>query len=184
MGYKRHLYDTFGYTAFRNQQDVIIENIVDNKRDVLAIIATSGGKSLCYQLPAVITGKPAIVISPLISLMTDQKINLEKCGVAACCYNSTLPNKIQTRKEILNKDYLVIYITPETITSDGTLSLLKELEAKHGLSVIAIDEAHCVSLWGQSFRDSYLQLHWLGQWLPNVPILALTGTATQRSRSI
>ncbi len=178
MSLESHLYQVFGHHSFRHQQKDIIEALVINKVDVCAVMATGHGKSLCYQLPAIITKQPSIIISPLLSLMEDQKHNLESKGVSVCCYNSELTNKSETQQKILNGDYQIIYLTPEAIVLPSTHQWLKTLESKFGLSVIAIDEAHCVSLWGQSFRKSYLQLGCLKDWFPNVPMLALTGTAT------
>ena len=129
-------------------------------------------------MPAIILERPSVVISPLLSLMEDQRIKLEKLGVKACCYSSSISDRSKMRKDILNGEYRVIYITPETVINSK--DLLQELNKLHGLSVVAIDEAHCVSLWGNTFRSSYLQLSCLKEWMPKVPILALTATATQK----
>jgi len=175
--YENRLYKAFGFRTFRNQQRTIIRSIVRDKKDICCIMATGQGKSLCYQLPAIITQKPSIVVSPLLSLMEDQCVNLEKFGIKACCYNSTVKDKSLLKIDILNGKYSVIYVTPEMAI--GLQDLFQQLNTKIGISVIAIDEAHCVSLWGQSFRSAYLQLSCLKQWLPQIPILALTGTATK-----
>lgn len=173
---EQYLFETFGFDSFRGSQKVIIETVAYKKTDVCCIMATGHGKSLCYQLPALITGKPSVIISPLLSLMEDQSTNLAKVGVKACCYNSTLKDKTKAYNDILAGEYQIIYITPETIVNSQ--NLLTNLNENIGISLIAIDEAHCVSLWGNSFRSSYLQLSCLKTWLPQVPILALTGTAT------
>ncbi len=170
---------TFGLTTFRYQQKEIIEAGLSG-RDACAIMATGHGKSICYQLPPILTGKPAVIISPLLSLMEDQRLGLEKKGVKACCYNSSLKDKVEAREDIVNGIYQIIYMTPETVVLDSSRQLLTQLKTNHGLSLIAIDEAHCVSLWGNSFRDSYLKLSCLKEWFPTVPILALTGTATEK----
>lgn len=174
--FESYLLDIYGYHSFRDQQRTIIEAVVKQRRDVCCIMATGYGKSICYQLPAIITQKPSIIISPLLSLMEDQRINLEKVGVKACCYNSSVNDKWALRNQILAGQYQIIYTTPETVI--GLQDLLQAVHTTLGISVIAIDEAHCVSLWGNTFRSSYLQLSCLREWLPRVPILALTGTAT------
>jgi Werner syndrome ATP-dependent helicase len=174
--FENYLYEIYGYSSFRYKQREIIEAIVKQKSDVCCVMATGHGKSICYQLPAIITKKPSLIISPLLSLMEDQRNTLEKLGVKTCCYNSTVKNKYQLHIDILNGVYQIIYTTPETVINlhDLIMSLHKQV----GICVIAIDEAHCVSLWGNTFRSSYLQLSCLREWLPKVPILALTGTAT------
>lgn len=176
--FETYLLEIYGYPTFREKQRDVIEAIVKQRVDVCCIMATGYGKSICYQLPAIIMRKPAIIISPLLSLMEDQRLNLEKKGVMACCYNSSVTNKIQLRNDILKGQYQVIYTTPETVVD--LQDLLQSIHQKLGISVIAIDEAHCVSLWGNTFRSSYLQLSCLRDWLPKVPILALTGTATSK----
>jgi Werner syndrome ATP-dependent helicase len=176
--FESYLQDIFGYSSFREGQRDIIEAVVKQRVDVCCVMATSHGKSVCYQLPAIIMKRPSIVISPLLSLMEDQRINLEKVGVMACCYNSSIVNKTQLKIDILAGKYQVIYTTPESVV--GLQELLQSIHTQLGISVIAIDEAHCVSLWGNTFRSSYLQLACLRDWLPGVPILALTGTATAK----
>ena len=176
--FETYLFETFGYKVFKEKQREIIETIIKKKQDVCCIMATGYGKSLCYQMPAIILERPSVVISPLLSLMEDQRIKLEKLGVKACCYSSSISDRSKMRKDILNGEYRVIYITPETVINSK--DLLQELNKLHGLSVVAIDEAHCVSLWGNTFRSSYLQLSCLKEWMPKVPILALTATATQK----
>ena len=176
---EEYLEESFGYKEFRDKQKEIIERILEGK-DVNAVMATGHGKSICYQLPGKITGKPVIVISPLLSLMEDQRIKMGEVGIKACCYNSLLKNREKTKEEIIKGEYVVIYMTPEIITSKGTRELLEKLEKDKGITLIAIDEAHCVSLWGNGFRENYLQLGSLKDWLPNVPILTLTATATSK----
>ena len=167
----------FGYSSFRHQQQEIIDAILA-QLDVCAVMATGHGKSICYQIPALVSRRPALVVSPLLSLMEDQRINLAKNGIAACCYNSTVHDKDELRNDILSGKYMIIYITPESVCSDGVKCFIQMLNQKIGISLVAIDESHCISLWGNSFRTSYLQLSCLKDWLPQVPTLALTGTAT------
>lgn len=176
--FESYLLEIFGHTNFRDKQREILEAIIKKRADVCCIMATGYGKSICYQLPAIIMKKPSIIISPLLSLMEDQRANLEKVGVRACCYNSSVKDKCQLKREIIEGMYQIIYTTPETIIS--LQEFLQEIHKRLGISVIAIDESHCVSLWGNTFRSSYLQLSCLRDWFPKVPILALTGTATPK----
>ena len=181
VDFEETLFRVFGFSGFRKGQKDIIEAIVVHRKDVCCIMATGHGKSVCFQLPAILMKKPSIIISPLLSLMTDQQINLEKNGIRACCYSSSLSNTSSLRDEILANQYQVIYITPETmVTSTDFFMKLNDL---YGLSVIAIDEAHCISSWGNSFRPSYLKLSNLKAIFPRIPILALTGTATKHVES-
>ncbi len=169
----------FGYTSFKQGQEEIINNVI-NKKNVVAIMSTGHGKSICYQLPPLITGKMTIVISPLISLMEDQYNSLEKRGIGCICYNSTIKdiNRDDIIQNIIDEKYKLVYFSPEMITTETIKNLLKTLNQSNKIGLIAIDEAHCVSLWGNSFRSSYLELSCLKQILKNVPILALTGSAT------
>ncbi len=176
--FETYLFETFGYKTFRNGQREVIEGVIKRKQDTLCILPTSAGKSVCFQIVPIILERPIIVISPLLSLMEDQSIQLKALGINVCCYSSSLSNQLQTRTAILNGEYQIIYITPETIVN--CKDLLQQLHLSRHLALIAIDEAHCVSLWGNSFRSSYLQLGCLKQWLPNVPIMALTATATPK----
>src|SRR5882762_8595550 len=118
---EQHLFETFGFSTFRESQKAIIDAIVSHKRDVCCVMATGHGKSVCYQLPAIITGRPSIIISPLLSLMEDQRANLEKVGVTACCYNSSLKDKTKAYNDILAGSYQIIYITPETVVNSQIL---------------------------------------------------------------
>lgn len=178
MDFEKTLRETFGFESFRAHQREIIEAVVRERRDVCCVMPTGHGKSICYQLPPIVTGQPAIIISPLLSLMEDQRLGLAKSGIKACCYNSSLTNKAKTNQELLAGDYTHIYITPETVVNCE--ELLKSLYRKFGLCLIAIDESHCVSLWGNTFRSTYLRLSILKDWFPSVPVLALTGTATTK----
>ncbi len=170
---------TFGYHSFRpHQQDII--NAVSNGQDALVIMPTGGGKSLCYQLPALLMNGVAIVISPLIALMQDQVTTLRQLGVRASFLNSTL-NQVQAQdvEEALLKGELdLLYIAPERLTLDKTLNLFNQIK----IALFAIDEAHCVSQWGHDFRADYLQLNLLHERFPSVPRIALTATADKRTR--
>ena len=171
------LKDKFGLTRFKDIQLEIITSILEHKRDVCAILATGYGKSLCYQFPPVYSGKPAIVVSPLISLMQDQMELMKKIGISACCYNSSLTSRNLTRMNILCNKFQLIYITPEMAIKSE--SMIKQLHDTCGLSLIAIDESHCISQYGHDFRPDYLKLSCFKKWLGNsVPIVALTATAT------
>ncbi len=167
----------YGYQSFREGQEVIIENILQGK-DVLAIMPTGGGKSLCYQIPAMMMEGITIVISPLISLMKDQVDTLQQMDIPSAYINSSLTwNKLQ---EILyeagNNKYKLLYVAPERLESEGFIELLKNIK----ISMIAVDEAHCVSQWGHDFRPSYLRIKNIRDIAGNSPIVsAFTATATQ-----
>lgn len=173
------LKDNFGHQNFRLNQEKIINSVLDNN-DTLAIMPTGGGKSACYQVPALYLEGVTIVISPLISLMYDQVIALKENGVAACFINSNLSYEEQnTRKAaISNGEYKLVYMSPEGLLSPSMLSFVKGLD----ISLIAIDEAHCVSQWGHEFRADYQKLGLLKEHFPETPILALTATADRKTR--
>ena len=166
----------YGYQSFREGQEVIIENILSGK-DVLAIMPTGGGKSLCYQIPAMIMEGTVLVISPLISLMKDQVDTLQQLGIPAAFINSSLTwGKL---KEIVNEaennKYKLLYVAPERLESEDFIELLKNIK----ISMIAVDEAHCVSQWGHDFRPSYLRIKNIRDIAGNNPIVsAFTATAT------
>jgi ATP-dependent DNA helicase RecQ len=169
----------FGYSSFRGQQREIIEQLVQG-RDVLVLMPTGGGKSLCYQIPALILPGVGIVISPLIALMQDQVSALHRLGVKAAFLNSTLSLE-QVRnieQQLLNDELDVLYIAPERLSNPRTQALFNRCR----IALFAIDEAHCVSQWGHDFRADYLQLSVLHQLFPNVPQIALTATADERTR--
>ena len=166
----------FGYDNFRAGQEKIISNILSNK-DVLGIMPTGAGKSICYQIPALILSGITVVISPLISLMKDQVDTLNQIGISATYINSTLSNKeyVQTIENIRLNIYKIIYVAPERLNSDGFISLLSDLN----ISMFTIDEAHCVSQWGHDFRPSYTEIANVISNLKNRPIVsAFTATAT------
>jgi ATP-dependent DNA helicase RecQ len=169
----------FGHNSFRGDQERIIFEVLEG-RDVLALMPTGGGKSLCYQIPALVRDGVGIVISPLISLMEDQVSTLKEMGVNAAFLNSTLKieESRKIREELRNGEIDILYLAPERLLKSGTLEMLQSLE----VSVIAIDEAHCVSKWGPDFRPEYMKLSILKKKFPNVPRIALTATADIDSR--
>ncbi len=169
----------FGYNEFRPLQSEIIEEVL-NKRDVLVIMPTGGGKSICYQIPAIMQPGLTLVVSPLIALMKDQVEGLKANGVQAAFLNSSLAPEEQDRVLWAAKlgELKLLYIAPERIFSGNTLPFLQEL----GLSLIAVDEAHCISSWGHDFRPEYRQLSVLRDYFPGVPVLALTATADKVTR--
>ncbi len=173
------LKDVFGYPEFRGQQQSIIEAALQG-RDSLVIMPTGGGKSLCYQIPAMLREGTGLVVSPLIALMQDQVTALREVGIAAEFLNSS--QSPDERREVMNKlrqgKLQLLYIAPERLVTGHTRSLLRDVP----LSIIAIDEAHCVSQWGHDFRQDYLGLGDLGALFPGVPRMAVTATATGKTR--
>ncbi len=173
------LHNTFGFNDFKGEQQNIVESIC-NGEDALVLMPTGGGKSLCYQIPAMLRPGTAIVISPLIALMYDQVSALEQLGVSAACLNSAMDvtqlNLARRRFESGNLDLL--YIAPERLMNEHMLAQLEQ----HDIALFAIDEAHCVSQWGHDFRKEYQQLGVLHDRFPDVPRIALTATADQRTR--
>ncbi len=170
---------TFGYGAFRPLQREIIETALAG-RDVFALLPTGGGKSLCFQLPALHRAGLTVVVSPLIALMKDQVDQLQAAGVAATYLNSTLTAaEAKSRLRGLHKgEWRLLYVAPERLMLDEW----KDNLANWNITALAIDEAHCVSEWGHDFRPEYRQLARLRALLPHVPVMALTATATERVR--
>ena len=167
----------FGYENFRPGQEEIITHILNNE-DVLGIMPTGAGKSVCYQVPAMILDGVTIVISPLISLMKDQVDSLNEIGIPATFINSTLSynNYEQTIENIVHDVYKIIYVAPERLNSDTFLNLLNKIN----ISMVTIDEAHCVSQWGHDFRPSYCEIANMILNLKKRPIVsAFTATATE-----
>src|SRR5579885_922395 len=171
------LRSTFGYGAFRPLQEEIVGAVLAG-RDTFVLMPTGGGKSLCYQLPALILDGITVVVSPLIALMQDQVDQLTALGVPATFINSTLdPGEMDLRRQAVARgDVKLLYVAPERFASPGFLSLL----GKTGVTRFAIDEAHCISEWGHDFRPDYRELKRLRQLFPDTPFAAFTATATAR----
>ncbi|PCH54115.1 MAG: DNA helicase RecQ [Flavobacteriaceae bacterium] len=168
----------FGYDSFREQQQEIIEAVL-SKNDNLVIMPTGGGKSICFQLPALLFEGLTLVISPLIALMKDQVDGLNANGIPADFYNSSQESHEHEAifEKVFNKELKLLYVAPES------LPLLENILSEEHISCVAIDEAHCISSWGHDFRPSYQQLGFLKQSLPNTPIIALTATADKATRA-
>ncbi|MFG1495590.1 DNA helicase RecQ [Saccharospirillum sp. HFRX-1] len=173
------LQHVFGYDAFRGDQETIINTLVAGG-DCLVLMPTGGGKSLCYQVPALVRAGVGVVISPLIALMQDQVNALRELGVRAGFLNSTLSFEAvrDTENALLAGELDLLYIAPERLIQERTLDLLNRAP----LALFAIDEAHCVSQWGHDFRADYLKLGLLAERFPNIPRIALTATADARTR--
>jgi ATP-dependent DNA helicase RecQ len=178
----------FGYTAFRGQQAEIVEQVAAGG-DALVLMPTGGGKSLCYQVPAIVRHTRgqgvAIVVSPLIALMHDQVGALEEAGVHAAFLNSSQTGEEASRieREMMSGRLTLLYAAPERLTTPRFLAQLASLQERGLLSMFAIDEAHCVSQWGHDFRSEYLQLSLLHERFPEVPRIALTATADDLTRA-
>src|SRR6056297_2767962 len=176
----RHvLQTTFGYEEFRGSQAEIIDSVIHG-HDALVLMPTGGGKSLCYQIPALVRSGCAVVISPLIALMQDQVDAVRELGVRASFLNSTLDAAAAQSIEnaLLCGELDLLYIAPERLSQQRMLALLQQSE----IALFAIDEAHCVSQWGHDFRADYLRLGILHEAFPQVPRIALTATADARTR--
>jgi len=173
------LRQVFGYAGFRPHQQAIIEELIAGQ-DAFVLMPTGGGKSLCYQIPALHRAGVGLVVSPLISLMKDQVDALQANGVAAACYNSALG--AQEARQVLARLHAgeldLLYVSPERLMSTGFLERLAEID----IALFAIDEAHCVSQWGHDFRPEYQQLGALRNHFPHIPLVALTATADAQTR--
>ncbi|MDZ7951420.1 DNA helicase RecQ [Nostoc sp. DedQUE09] len=174
----------FGYDQFRPGQRQIIEDALQN-RDLMVVMPTGGGKSLCFQLPALLKNGLTVVVSPLIALMQDQVEALRNNNINATFLNSSLnAYQVRSREEaILGGKVKLLYVAPERLLSERFLPFIDLVKEKIGISSFAIDEAHCVSEWGHDFRPEYRQLKSLRKRYPDVPTVALTATATDRVRS-
>ncbi len=165
----------YDYDKFRPNQYEIICNILDG-RDVCGILPTGLGKSITFQIPAIYNKQSVLIVSPMISLMTDQVKKLKDLGLNACAYNSSVENKAELLAEICNQEYQFIYISPEMIKVNP--KIIKKIHKNNPLALLAVDEAHCISSYGFDFRESYRDLSIIRDIIPDVPILALTATAT------
>lgn len=173
----------FGYDSFRSGQAEVVEAVLA-QRDLLVLMPTGGGKSLTYQLPALLMPGLTIVISPLIALMQDQVSRLQANGIEATFINSSLPYAEVTRREqaAMSGQLKLLYVAPERLVKPSFLIFLDHIAKTVGLALLAVDEAHCVSEWGHDFRPEYRQLGAVRKRFPTVPVLALTATATERVR--
>jgi ATP-dependent DNA helicase RecQ len=173
------LKDTFGYTTFRPHQREVIENVLAG-HDTLAVMPTGGGKSLCYQIPALLFDGLTVVVSPLISLMKDQVEQLRAFGVPALFLNSSLASQDyqHNMEQVKRGEVKLLYVAPETLLTPRIFSLLSGLK----VDLLTIDEAHCISEWGHDFRPEYRQIVEVRKRFPDTVCLALTATATTRVR--
>jgi ATP-dependent DNA helicase RecQ len=169
----------WGYDTFRPLQQSIVGSLLGG-HDTCVVMPTGGGKSLCYQLPAVMLGRTAVVVSPLIALMQDQSAQLAQMGIPAGVVNSSLPNEkqVQVMRQATQGDLRLLYLSPERLARADTISWLQSVP----VAFFAIDEAHCISEWGHEFRPEYRQLSRLRAHFPHQPIAAFTASATQRVR--
>ena len=174
---KSKLKEVFGYGQFRGTQEAIIQNVMDG-HNTFVIMPTGAGKSLCYQLPALVLPGTAIVISPLIALMKNQVDQLNAFGVNAQFLNSTLTKAEMNRvkRDVISGEVKLLYVAPESLTKDETIEFLQ----KATISFVAIDEAHCISEWGHDFRPEYRRIRGIIDNIGQVPIIALTATATPK----
>jgi len=167
----------WGYSSFRPQQEEIVNDVL-NGYDVLALLPTGGGKSICFQVPGLIRDGITLVISPLIALMEDQVQNLQKNGIKAIAITSAMSmREIDIALDnVKYGGYAFLYTSPERIRTDLFLTRFKQMH----IGLIVVDEAHCISQWGHDFRPSYAVINELRKIKPDVPILALTATATSK----
>ncbi len=177
---KSILQHTFGYSDFRHNQNDIIDQLLGGG-DAFVLMPTGGGKSLCYQIPAMVRDGVGVIVSPLIALMQDQVDALQQLGIKAAFLNSTMTALEQREVEeaLLKGELQMLYVAPERLLGEPTLNLLSQCK----IALIAIDEAHCVSQWGHDFRPEYQRLSVLPERFPDVPRIALTATADNRTRA-
>jgi len=174
------LSNVFGYQNFKPQQKEIIESVLA-KKDTLAVLSTGGGKSICYQIPALIFSGISIVVSPLISLMKNQVDELNEVGVSAILINSSISQEERwgNLQKIKNGDTKIVYVAPETLLTGR----FQEEFSSISVDFLVIDEAHCISSWGHNFRPEYREIYKIRDNFPNAVCLAVTGTATNRVRT-
>src|SRR5690606_32636220 len=175
-----HLKKIFGFSKFKGQQEAIVQNVLDGK-DVFVIMPTGGGKSLCYQLPALMSEGTAIVVSPLIALMKNQVDAIRGFGNTegvAHFFNSSLSKgeREKVKSDIVSGITKILYVAPESLTKEENVQFLQSIK----ISFFAIDEAHCISEWGHDFRPEYRRLRPIIEEIDRVPIIALTATATPK----
>ncbi len=177
------LRDTFGYTSFRDAQQAIVEHMAGGG-DALVLMPTGSGKSLCYQIPALMRKGVGIIVSPLIALMQDQVDALKQLGVSAAFLNSSLDADAarEVTYSVMRGELNLLYIAPERLMTEGFLNMLERLQQDDNIALFAIDEAHCVSQWGHDFRPEYRELTVLHERFPGVPRIALTATADVPTR--
>ena len=178
------LQEHFGWSDFRPGQRPVVEAMLEG-RDCLAVLPTGAGKSLCYQLPALVRGGLVLVISPLVALMQDQVLHLQRRGIAAACLHRGLDP--ERRRDLLARvranRLRLLYLAPERLQVEATRQLLEEIQDQGQLVGVAIDEAHCISAWGHDFRPDYRRLGQLRRLCPGVPLVALSATAAPRVRA-
>ena len=176
---EKYLHHYFGYETFRFNQKQIIENILSGN-DTLALLPTGGGKSIIYQLPALISDGVCLVISPLLALMKDQVAQLEKKGIPAAYVSSdlTMFQQQEQLEKAQKQQVKLLYLSPERTSNYHFINALKYIK----VSFIAIDEAHCISEWGNDFRPSYLSISDFRLQFPKIPMIALTATATKKTK--
>jgi len=169
----------FGYDNFRPGQAEIVQNTYDGK-DTLVLMPTGGGKSICFQIPAITLDGICIVVSPLISLMKDQVEALRANGIPAAFYNSSLSraDEQQLLQDLDNQQLKLLYVSPERLLTRSFYDIMQQMN----ISLFAIDEAHCISSWGHDFRPEYTKMKFLKNSFPKVPIMALTATADKLTR--
>ena len=174
----------FGWSAFRDGQRPVVEALLEG-RDCLAVLPTGAGKSLCYQLPALVREGLAVVISPLVSLMQDQVRQLQQRGIPAACLHGGLPFEDQRdlRRALAERRLRLLYLAPERLQVESTRQLLEESLQSGSLVTLAVDEAHCISAWGHDFRPDYRRLDHLRALCPGVPLVALSATAPPQVRA-
>ena len=180
MDKKRYLQKYFGYDSFREGQEGLIDSILSGK-DTFGIMPTGAGKSICYQLPAIMMDGITLVITPLISLMKDQVYSLKQAGIRGAYFNSSLTYRqyLKALEYAKQGTYKIIYVAPERLSNEEFLDFAKHVK----ISMVAVDEAHCVSQWGQDFRPSYLRILDFIEQLDERPVVsAFTATATAQVR--